>query len=80
MTDSKADRIQAILTDVDDLLSKKLSALGVEIPYLFVAVAPDGTALVRGNVDQEELNKLANEVEEAATEGMLRPPDSDLVN
>ncbi len=74
MTDNKVARIQAILTDVDDMLCKKLSAAGVEIPYLFVAVAPDGTALVRGNVAPEDLAKPANEVEEAASEGMLRPP------
>lgn len=80
MNDQQFHAIQAILTDVDRMVRERLTAIGVEIPFLFVAVAPDGTALVRGNVDPDELRKLANEVEEAANEGVLRPPGTMPIN
>lgn len=67
MTD-QLDRIDTILTDVDDLLRQRMTEIGVELVYFMVAISPDGKPLVRGNVDPEGLKQLAKEIEEVANE------------
>lgn len=75
MTDAQITEIQDIFTEIDTLLRERLSAIGAELPYLIVAVAPDGGALVRGTIDPAELKELVKEVEQAAKEAVLRPSD-----
>lgn len=68
MANDKMTEIQLILGDVDERLHERLSAISVEIPYLILAVGPDGKALVRGNIDPEGLKQLVKEIEQAARE------------
>ena len=76
MTD-QLDAIQAVLIDVDRILCERLAEIGAaDLAHILVAVASDGAALVRGNVDPEGLKALAQDLSGAADREIQRRPDN----
>lgn len=59
ITDSKIPEIQAVLTEVDEILRKRLASLGVYVAHVVLAIAPDGAGVVRSNVGPAELGDMA---------------------
>lgn len=80
MTDSKIREVHAILTAVDAALRLKLSELGVEIHHVILAVTPDGTGIVRSNVDADGLGDMAELLDQAAAETASTRPDDEPLN
>ncbi|OYY32994.1 MAG: hypothetical protein B7Y08_29960 [Rhodospirillales bacterium 24-66-33] len=68
------DAFRTILTDVHDILQQRFAAIGAtETPYVLMAIGPDGFAIVRTNVDPEELKAMAVDLGKAADEAMQHP-------
>ncbi len=53
MNDDQITEIQDILSDVDTIPTRSAGAIGLKIPHLMVAIAPDGAGVVRSNVGPE---------------------------
>lgn len=80
MTD-QADALHTILTDVHDFLQQRLAEIGAaDTPHILMAIGPHGMALVRTNVDPEELKALSKDLGDAAEDAMQRPPDNKPLN
>ncbi len=80
MTDSKITEIQDILTEVDAILRKRLAAIGLNIPHLMLAIAPDGAGVVRSNVGPPGLADLAEFLAEIVVEAASRKSDNEPLN
>ena len=79
MTDSTIAKVQAILTEVDEILRERLAPLGVKVGHVLLAVLPDGTGIVRSNVGPAELGDMAELLTEIADgSGLERPEDEPL--
>lgn len=57
---SKTRAIQEILTEVDSLLRERLLAAGIAVSHVLMAIAPDGTGVVRSNIGPADLGDMAN--------------------
>lgn len=80
MTD-QLDALQALLTDIDELLCEKLKKLGLgDTPFVLVAVSPDNQMIVRGNLDPIALKMLSEDLGEAADEAAKMPANDDQVH
>lgn len=79
MTD-QMDAIQTILTDVDEILRERLKENGTALAHIIVAIGPDGSAIIRGNVDPAGLLELAKDITELAEEAMQRPDDGEPIH
>ena len=80
MTDIKITEIQDILTEVDAILRKRLAAIGLKIPHIILAIAPDGAGVVRSNVGPPGLTDMAELLAEIVVEAASRKPDNEPLN
>jgi len=80
MTDSKITEIQDILTEVDAILRERLAAIGLNIPHLMLAIAPDGAGVVRSNVGPPGLADLAEFLAEIVIQAASGKPDNEPLN
>ena len=80
MSDSKIPAIQDILREVDALLRERLQAAGLEIGHVLVAIAPDGTGIVRSNVGPEGLGEMAEILDDVASGAVLERPVDEPLN
>ena len=80
MNDSQVTEIQTILSDVDTLLRERLAAIGLEIPHILLAIAPDGAGVVRSSVGPEGLADMAELLAAIAIEAAARKPDNEPLN
>lgn len=80
MTDSKISEIRGILHDVDGLLRERLATIGIKIPHIMLAIAPDGAGIVRSNVGAEGLADMAELLAAIAIEAAARKPDNEPLN
>lgn len=80
MSDSKITEIQAILSEVDEILRKRLASLGVNVGHVLLAIAPDGAGVVRSNVGPAELGDMAELLAEIADGSALTRPDKEPLN
>lgn len=80
MTDSKITEIQDILTEVDEILRNRLEAIGLNIPHLLLAIAPDGAGVVRSNVGPPGLADMTELLGEIVIEAASRKPDNEPLN
>jgi hypothetical protein len=66
-----APPIEKILSDADALIRRHLKALGIEAHHVILAMAPDGTGIIRSNIGPDglgEMSALLKEIaEQAAT-------------
>jgi len=80
MSDSKIREIQAILTEVDQLLRERLQAARIDIGHVLLAIAPDGAGVIRSNVGPAHLGDMAELLAEIASGANLQRPDDELLN
>lgn len=80
MNDSQITEIQSILSDVDTILRERLAAIGLNIPHILLAIAPDGAGVVRSNVGPEGLADMAELLAGVAVEAAARRPDNEPLN
>lgn len=80
MPDSKIREIQAILTEVDDLLRERLAAAGLAIGHVLLAIAPDGAGVVRSNIGPAEMGDMAELLAEIADGAGLQRPENEPLN
>ena len=50
MAENHARAIETIVADAFALMRRRLQAQGIEVTHVIVAVAPDGTSIIRSNV------------------------------
>jgi hypothetical protein len=50
-----ATAIEKILSDADALIRRRMKALGIEAHHVILAIAPDGTGIIRSNVGPDGL-------------------------
>lgn len=79
MTD-QLQAIEAVLSDIDESLRKRLRVIGVDLAHIVVAIAPDGSAIVRGNVDPMGLRAVAEDLANLAEETMQQPSDGEAIH
>jgi len=80
MTDP-ADALRTILTDVQDILQKRLAEIGAtETPHVLMAIGPNGMAIVRANVAPKVLKAMAMDLGDAADQAMRRQPDDEAIH
>jgi hypothetical protein len=48
-----ATAIEKILSDADALIRRRVKALGIEAHHVILAVAPDGTGIIRSNIGHD---------------------------
>ena len=77
MSESRINEIQDILTEVDLLLRERLRPLGLEIGHVLLAIAPDGTGVVRSNVGPGGLGDMAELLAVIADGTVLQRPEDD---
>lgn len=80
MSDSNIPEIQAILTEVDEILRERLASLGVNVGHVLLAVTPDGAGVVRSNVGPAALGDMAELLAEIADGSALERPDNEPLN
>ena len=80
MTDSKIPEIQAVLTEVDEILRERLASLGVNVAHVVLAIAPDGAGVVRSNVRPAELGDMAELLAAIADGSALERPQEEPLN
>ena len=73
-------KIQGVLTEVDTILRRRLSALGVEIGHVLLAISPEGAGTVRSNVGPADLGDMADLLAEIVVEAASRKPDNEPLN
>jgi hypothetical protein len=62
-----ATAIEKILSDADALIRRRVKALGIEAQHVILAVAPDGTGIIRSNIGPDgEMSALLKEIAEQA--------------
>jgi len=79
MTDP-LDALHTILTDVDEILRERLKEFGAGVAHILVAIGPDGTAIVRGNVDAPGLKAMGAELVDLAEDASRRPDDDEPIH
>ena len=52
--------IETIVADAFALMRQRLKAQGIEVTHVIVAIAPDGTSIIRSNVVPGALAELAD--------------------
>ena len=77
MSDSKIPEIQAVLTEVDEILRERLASLGVNVAHVVLAIAPDAAGVVRSNVGLAELSDMAELLAEIAEGSALERPQGE---
>lgn len=80
MSDSRIPEIQAILTEVDGLLRERLTAAGIEIGHVLLAIAPDGAGVVRSNIAPAEMGDMAEMLADIADCAAVQRPDNEPLN
>lgn len=80
MSDSKTPEIQTILTEIDEILRERLATLGVNVGHGLLAIAPNGTGVIRSNVGPAELGEMAELLAEIADGSTLERPDNEPLN
>lgn len=60
MVNVSVAEIEAVLTEVDTLLRRRLRRLTPQVDHLILAVAPDGAGMIRSNCTPESLRELAD--------------------
>jgi hypothetical protein len=77
----QTDTIHTILTDVHDILQQRLAEIGAsDTPHILMAIGPDGMAIVRANVDPDELKAMSIDLGNAADEAMELRRDNEPLN
>lgn len=74
MTD-QLDALQAVLTDVDEILRKRLAEIGVGVAHVLMAIDSEGSTIVRGNVLPAVLKEMGAELIDVAEEAMQQAAD-----
>jgi hypothetical protein len=67
--------IEQIFDDADALFRQRLKDRGFELPYLVIAVTPDGQAVLRGNVSADVLRSFGEGLKDVADE-LAGPPEA----
>lgn len=67
-------------TDVDELLRQGLKEDGLKIGHLWLAIAPNGTGVVRGNVGPAEMGDMAELLAEIANGAATQRPNNEPLN
>ncbi len=80
MHDSQIADSQALLSDVDTILRARWRAIGLEIPHIMLAIAPDGAGVVRSNVGPVGIADMAELLAGIAVEAAARRPDNEPLN
>lgn len=80
MSDNKIREIQAILTEVDQLLRERLQAARIDIGHVLLAIAPEGAGVIRTNVGPTHLGGMAELLAEISSGANLQRPDDELLN
>ena len=61
-----ATAIEKILSDADALIRRRLKALGIEAHHVILAMAPDGTGMIRSNIGADGLGEMSALLKEIA--------------
>jgi hypothetical protein len=65
--------IEQILGEADAVFRQRLKDRGFELPYLVIAVTPDGQVVLRGNVSADVLRSFGEDLKDVADE-LAAPP------
>ena len=71
-----ATAIEKILSDADALIRRRMKALGIEAHHVILAIAPDGTGIIRSNVGPDGLGEMSALLKETA-EQAASPTEAD---
>jgi hypothetical protein len=71
-----ATAIEKILSDADALIRRRVKALGIEAHHVILAVAPDGTGIIRSNIGPDGLGEMSALLQEIAEQAGA-PTESD---
>jgi hypothetical protein len=71
-----ATAIEKILSDADALIRRRMKALGIEAHHVILAIAPDGTGIIRSNVGPDGLGEMSALLKEIA-EQAASPTEAD---
>lgn len=76
MTD-KLEALRTILTELQTMLQRRLEEVGApDMPHVLMAIGPDGMAIVRANVEPDELKAMSEDLGAAADVAMQERPDT----
>ena len=76
MTD-KLEALRTILTELQTTLLRRLDEVGApDTPHVLMAVGPDGMAIIRANVESDELKAMSEDLGAAADAAMQERPDA----
>ena len=70
--------LENVLSEADVLVRLGLKEIGLEMPYLVVAVTPDGDVVLRSNVSPDALRSLGEDLKNIADEleALTEPGDT----
>lgn len=77
MSESVIREIQKILSEVDQLLRERMREARIDVGHVVVAVAPDGTSVVRSNVGPAQLGDMAEILAEVASGTAFERPEEE---
>ena len=60
--------LESVLAEADVLVRLRLKEIGLEVPHLVVAVAPDGEIVLRSNVSPDVLRSFGEDLKNIAHE------------
>lgn len=80
MSESKITEIQAILSEVDEILRERLEPLGLDIDHVILAVSPEGAGILRSNVGPPQLGEMGELLAEIAEGSAIERPENEPLN
>jgi hypothetical protein len=71
-----ATAIEKILSDADALIRLRMKAVGIDAHHVILAIAPDGTGIIRSNIGPDGLREMSALLKEIAEQAGA-PTESD---
>jgi hypothetical protein len=75
MPDDDAANLEAVLSEIDGLLRRRLEENQLVVPHLLIAATKDGQAVLRSNVDPDTLRSIGEDIIEIADEITRQPTE-----
>lgn len=80
LVNEQIDSIETVLREVDQGLRERLMEIGVDLPYVMLAMGPNGSGVLRGNFNLALVRQLIEELESFASEAEGRLADDEAIN
>jgi hypothetical protein len=69
--------LEEILADAQELIRKRLEAVGLVVPYVLISVTPDERIVLCSNVSADVLRSFSDDLENAADEVEARQGETE---